>query len=108
MKKHNNNNNNDDDDDDDNNKREMARLWKLKSVVIVPVVINALGTISHWCRGFLGKGNITSPIELLQKVCLLGTARILRKVMDTYGHRKWLDVQLQVPVNITELCSEAK
>ena len=64
-------------------KREMARLWKLKSVVIVPVVIGALGTISHRCRGFLGKGTITSPIELLQKVCLLGTARILRKVMDT-------------------------
>ena len=44
-------------------KREMARLWKLKSVVIVPVVIGALGTISHRCRGFLGKGNITSPAK---------------------------------------------
>ena len=51
--------------------------------MIMPVVIGALGTISHRCRGFLGKGNITSPIELLQEVCLLGTARILRKVMDT-------------------------
>ena len=64
-------------------KREMVRLWKLKSVVILPVVIGALGTISYRCQGFLGKGNITSPIELLQKVCLLRTARILRKVMDT-------------------------
>ena len=89
----NNNNNNHNNNNNNNNnnkvekyqdiKREMARLWKLKSVVIVPVVIGALGTISHRCRGFLGKGNITSPIEFLQKVCLLGTARILRKVMDT-------------------------
>ena len=27
--------------------------------------------------------NIKCPVEMLQQVCLLGTARILRKVLDT-------------------------
>ena len=64
-------------------KREIKRLWKLKKVSIVPIVIGALGTISHRFHDWLFKSKIECPVEMLQKVCLLGTAKILRKVLDT-------------------------
>ena len=55
----------------------------LKTVSVVPIVIGALRTISHRFQEWLSKGKIECPLEMLEKVCLLGTARILRKVLDT-------------------------
>ena len=63
-------------------KREIKRLWKLRTVQIVPVVVGALGSVTKRLRDFIKKLDITIQTRFLQKTALLGTARILRKVLD--------------------------
>ena len=65
-----------------NLKRDLKRLWSLKKVEIVPVVAGALGCISKGCSGWMDTLGIKLNIGMLQKSVLLGTARILRKVLD--------------------------
>ena len=54
-----------------------------KKVTIVPIVIGALGTVSNKFESWVKTIDIECPTELLQKACLLGTARIIRKVMSS-------------------------
>ena len=56
----------------------MKKTWNLSQIVVVPVVIGALGMTSKRLKDLLEKLNINSSIELLQKVALLGTAKIVR------------------------------
>ena len=63
----------------------MKRLWNSKEVVLVPIVIGALGTFSKRFHLYLKKAGLDGSILPLQKACLLGTARIIRTVMDTLG-----------------------
>ena len=63
-------------------KREVRRLWKLRNVEIVPVVIGAPGSVSTEFDRWMGKLGITCNVGVMQKTTLLGTARILRKVLE--------------------------
>ena len=63
-------------------KKEIRRLWKLRNVEIVPVVIGALGSVSAEFDRWMGKLGITCNVGVMQKTALLGTARILRKVLE--------------------------
>ena len=45
-------------------------------IIIIIIIINKC--LPNWLRVL----NMTCDIELLQKVCLLGSARILRRVLD--------------------------
>lgn len=63
-------------------KFEIAKLWKQKKVIVIPIVIGALGTVSKKFESWVKKTGVDCPVELLQKACLLGTARILRKVLS--------------------------
>ena len=63
-------------------KREIRRFWKLRNVQIVPVVIGALGSVSAEFDRLMGKLGITCNVGVMQKTALLGTARILRKVLE--------------------------
>ena len=63
-------------------KREIKRLWKCRNVKVVPIVIGALGTISTEFENWLQVIKLRNQVEPLQRACLLGTARILRKVLD--------------------------
>ena len=75
-------------------KREIGRLWKLKHVEVVPVVIGALGSVTKDFERWIRKLGIAYNIGVMQKTALLGTARILRKVLNfremnillAYGH----------------------
>ena len=49
------------------------------------LVIGALGTVTGIVRRNLEKLGIELKVDVLQKTCLLGTARILRKVLDIQG-----------------------
>ena len=75
-------------DDDDRScviidvKRELKRLWSLKKVEVVPVVVGALGCISKGFSGWMDTLGIKLNVGMVQKSVLLGTARILRKVLD--------------------------
>ena len=63
-------------------KREIGRLWNLKKVEVVPVVIGALGSVTKEFDRWIGKLGITFNVGVVQKTALLGTARILRKVLE--------------------------
>ena len=63
-------------------KREVKRMWNMRSVIVVPVIVGALGSITKKLDEWLEKLDITVNIALLQKTTLLGTARILREVLE--------------------------
>ena len=63
-------------------KTELKRLWSLKKVEIVPVVVGALGCISKSFNGWMETLGIKLNVGMVQKSVLLGTTRILRKVLD--------------------------
>ena len=65
-----------------NLKKELKRLWSLKKVEVVPVVVGALGCISKGFSGWMDTLGIKLNVGMVQKPVLLGIGRILRKVLD--------------------------
>ena len=63
-------------------KREIKRLWELRYAKVVPVVIGALGSVTKDLECWTEKMDIVTEVGVLQKTALLGTARILRKVLE--------------------------
>ena len=61
--------------------RELGRLWGVRCLV-VPVVIGALGTIPKRLSSYMALLDIHLSVETLQKSAILGTARILRRVLE--------------------------
>ena len=51
-------------------------------ISVIPVVVGALGSITKKLNEWLEKLELAVNIVLLQKTTLLGTARILRKVLE--------------------------
>ncbi|CAH3194267.1 unnamed protein product, partial [Porites evermanni] len=62
-------------------KREIRK--SMGRVEVVPVVVGALGAVSKRLDTWLDKLGITINTGFLQKTALLGTARILRKVLES-------------------------
>ena len=60
--------------------REL-RMWEVKTKV-VPIVLGALGTVPLRLKGNLKGIGVDTSITLIQKSALLGSARILRKVLE--------------------------
>ena len=60
---------------------ELRRMWEVKTKV-VPNVSGALGTVPLRLKGNLKGIAINTSISLIQKSALLGSARILRKVLE--------------------------
>ena len=65
----------------------MKKIWNLWQVVLVPVVIWALGVALKRLKDWMKKLDVKSSIELLQKAALLGTAKVVRQVLETSGYR---------------------
>ena len=63
-------------------KREIARMWNMRTVQVVPIVVGSLGSVTETLDKWLGKLDVKIGVSLLQKTTLLGTARILRNVLD--------------------------
>ena len=63
-------------------KREIGRLWRLKMVEVVPIVIGALGSVTKEFDGWIEKLRITNYVKMMQKTALLGTAMKLRKKLE--------------------------
>ena len=62
-------------------RREGAKLWNIKTIV-VPVVFGALDVVTKNLTKHLKTIRVSTKIEFLQKAALLGTARLLRKVLE--------------------------
>ena len=64
--------------------RELKKLWNTK-VMIVPIVIGALGTITKVLFKGLDDLEVGGRVKTIQTTALLRRARILRRVLDTWG-----------------------
>ena len=62
--------------------RELKKLWNMK-VTIVPIVIDALGTITKGLLKGLEDLEVGGRVETIQTTALLRTVRILRRVVET-------------------------
>ena len=72
--------------------RELKKLWNMK-VTIVPIVISALGIITKGLLTGLEDLEVGGRIETIQTTALLRTARILRRVLETWGDLLSLKLQ---------------
>ena len=61
--------------------REVGKMWKVRAKVL-PVEMGALGTVPGRLKNYLSYIGASTPVELIQKNTLLGTARILRNVLE--------------------------
>ena len=57
-------------------------MWTLRNAETVSVVIEALGGVSGQLDRWMGKLGATCNVGVMQKSAFLGTARILRKVLE--------------------------
>ena len=64
-------------------KREIGRLWGIRHPELDLVVVGALGVVSNRLDAWLEKLGVTIRTGMLHKTALLGTARILRKLLDS-------------------------
>ena len=49
---------------------EIANIWRQKKVIVIPIVIGALGTVSTKFESWVKMIGVDCPVELLQKACL--------------------------------------
>ena len=64
--------------------RELKKLWSMK-VTIIPIVIGAFDTVTKGLLKGLGDLEVDGRVETIQTTALLRTARILRRVLETWG-----------------------
>ena len=64
--------------------REIKRMWNIRSIKVIPVVVRALGSTSKKLKNCIKELGVVMRTALLQKTALLGKACILRKVFS-YG-----------------------
>ena len=74
--------------------RELKKLCNMK-VTIVPIVIGALGTITKGLLKGLEDLEVGGRVETIQTTALIRTARILRRVLETWGDLLSLKLQLK-------------
>ena len=70
--------------------REVRKMWGVR-IKVIPMVVEALGTIPLRLKENLKTIVVDTSIELIQRSVLLGSARILRKVLEMYpGERNFI------------------
>ena len=72
--------------------RELKKLWNMK-VTIIPIVIGAFGMVTKELLKGLENLEVGSQVETIQTTALLKTARILRRVLETWGDLLSLNLQ---------------
>ena len=90
-------------------REEIRKLWKLKKVTVVPVVIGALGAVSDKFDKHIEKLGTTIRLEVIQKTALLGTARLLTNVLSVMPCElihKLNNVGLSDSMNVIRKCQK--
>ena len=72
--------------------RELKKLWNMK-VMIIPIVIGDLGTVTKGLVQGLEDLEIMGRVETVQTTALLRSASILRRVLETCGNLMSLKLQ---------------
>ena len=62
---------------------EIKRIHRVSKVIVIPIVISTLGTVSRNAKSWHGKLHVDIPdiIGSTHLSAILGTAHILRKVL---------------------------
>ena len=63
-------------------KDEIVKVWRMQKVIVVLVVIGALGAVSVIFKEYTKRIVVNVRLEVIQKTALLGTAKLLRKVLS--------------------------
>ena len=66
---------------------EIQRMWQMKTEVI-PVVVGALGTIKKGMVENIKRESERANVTETQKISMLGSARILKKVLIMYDQNE--------------------
>ena len=66
-------------------KREITRMWMMRKIEVIPIVVGALRAACRKQNNWIEKLDIHMRIEPLQKTALLGTAKILRRSLESLG-----------------------
>lgn len=61
-------------------KYEIMRVWRMKHVAVVPMVVGALATVTKMIQSWIRKIKGEFRTALLQKTAFPGTVRISRRV----------------------------
>ena len=72
--------------------RELKKLCNMK-VTIISIVIGAFGTATKGLLKVLEDLEVGGRVETIQTTALLKTARILRRVLETWGNSLSLNLQ---------------
>ena len=72
--------------------RELKKLWNMK-VTIIPIVTGAFSTVTKGLLKHLEDLEVDGRVETIQTTALLKTARILRRVLETWGDLLSLNLQ---------------
>ena len=72
--------------------RELKKLWIMK-VTFIPIVIGAFGIVTKGLLKGLEDLEVGGRVETIQTTALLRTARILRRVPETWGDLLSLSLQ---------------
>ena len=62
--------------------RELQKIWNVKVVKIIQLVVGSLGVLLKQFGIRLKQIGITGGTVQVQKTVLLGTGRILRKILE--------------------------
>ena len=71
-------------------RRELQKTWNVK-VKILPLLEGSFGGIPKQFGNRLKQIGIIAETAQIQETVLLGTTRIWRKVLESYGYWLWLD-----------------
>ena len=72
--------------------RELKKLWNMK-VTIIPIIIGALVTVTKGLIKGLEDLEMKGQVETIETTALLRSAKILRKVLKTWGNSLSLKLQ---------------
>ena len=63
-------------------KREIKRMWNIRSIKVIPVAVRTLGSTSKKLKSSIEELGVIIHTALLQKTTLLRTYLIFKKVLD--------------------------
>ena len=72
--------------------RVLKKLWSML-VTVIPIVIGAFGTVTKGLLKGLKDLEVGGRVETTQTTAILRTARILRRVLETWGDLLSLRIQ---------------
>ena len=84
---------------------ELKKLWNMK-VTIIPIVIGAFSTVTKGLLKGLKDLDVGGRVETIQTTAFFRTARILRRVLETWGYL--LSLRLQWKTTSQHWCENSK